>query len=238
MDRALRDSLAQVEDRHWWFVGRRQIIRTLLETHSASGPLLEVGCGSGANLPMLADFGDVVGIEPDATDRERANSRGAGRILPGALPDGIPTDELFETVLALDVIEHVEDDVASVQALTNRLRPGGLLIVTVPAYQWLWSEHDRVNGHFRRYHRADLSAVLEPLPLKIELLSYFNTLLLPAVALVRTAGRIAGLDGAGTELPPSRLNSLLTKVLASEAGVLARRSLPAGVSLVAVARRI
>lgn len=238
MDRALRDSLAEVEDSHWWFVGRRKIIRTLLETHGARGPLLEVGCGSGANLPMLADFGDVVGVEPDTPDRDRAGNRGVGLVLPGTLPDGIPTDERFETVLALDVIEHIEDDAASVQALVNRLRPGGLLILTVPAYQWLWSEHDRVNGHFRRYNRGGLAALLAPGPLRIERLSYFNTLLLPAVALVRTAGQIAGLDGAGTELPHSRLNSVLTKVLASEARVLTRRSLPVGVSLVAVARRI
>ncbi|NNE69717.1 MAG: class I SAM-dependent methyltransferase, partial [Rhodothermales bacterium] len=109
MDRSLRDSLALVEDSHWWFVGRRRILRALLERHEVEGPLLEVGCGTGANLPMLAEFGSVVGVEPDSLDLSRAQERGIGRLVQGALPHQLHVDDQFGTVLALDVIEHVDD---------------------------------------------------------------------------------------------------------------------------------
>jgi SAM-dependent methyltransferase len=236
VDQALRDSLADVEDRHWWFEGRRMILRRLLETQGARGPVLEVGCGNGANLEMLREFGQITAVEPDDADRARAAARQIGVVLPGSLPDGLGIDTSFGTVLALDVIEHVEDDLASVMAMRDQLAPGGHLVLTVPAYPWLWSEHDRVNGHYRRYTRRTLATLLGRADLQIDRLSYFNSFLLGPIAAVRVLGRLFGQDGAGTGLPPGWLNLSLLKLLGFESRLLGRSNLPVGVSLVAIAR--
>ena len=237
MDRALRRELAAVEDTHWWFEGRRRILRAVLGRAMAGAPVLEVGCGNGANLTMLAELGPVTGIEPDPEDRARAESRGVGRVLAGSLPDALPVEQRsFGTVLALDVIEHIEDDVAALGALRRVCRPDGLVVVTVPAGPWLWSRHDVRNGHFRRYTRPQLAAALGEAGLRIARMSHFNMLLLPPIALVRTAGRVLGLDDAGTGIPPAPVNRALTKLLAAEARLLTQRSLPAGVSLLALCR--
>ncbi len=226
-----------MEDRHWWFEGRRVILRRLLEAQGVSGPVLEVGCGNGANLGMLEAFGQITAVEPDDGDRARAAARGIGDVLPGSLPDGLAVDGPFGIVLALDVIEHVEDDLASVIAMRGLLGPGGHLVLTVPAYPWLWSNHDRVNGHFRRYTRRTLSTLLARADMRIERLSYFNSFLLAPIAAVRLLGRLIGQDGAGTGLPPGSINMALLKLLGFEARLLGRSNLPVGVSLVAIARR-
>lgn len=247
MDRFLRDSLAAVEDRHWWFEGRRRILATTLDRIGASGPLLEVGCGNGANLEMLSHYGSVTGVEPDPADRERAAYRDAAVVLEGHLPDGLPPVGLFNTVLALDVIEHVEDDVASVQAMAGTLNPGGYLILTVPAHPWLWSAHDVINEHFRRYTRRALRKVIAQTELEIVQLTHFNTALLPLISLVRIGSRLADSvrqrdqnpehsGGIGTGLPPLPVNSALMKLLSAESRLLGRLDLPAGVSILAVLR--
>ena len=237
MDRSLRDSLAAVEDRHWWFEGRRVILRDLLKAQDARGPVLEVGCGNGANLAMLEEFGRLTAVEPDESDRTRASGRGIGRVLQGSLPGHLPVDGPFGTVLALDVIEHVEDDLASVVAMRERLALDGLLVLTVPAYPWLWSDHDRVNGHYRRYTRESLTTLLERADMQVVRVSFFNSFLLAPIAAVRLLGRLIGQDGAGTGLPPTWINLTLLKLLGFESRLLGRSNLPAGVSLVAIARR-
>ncbi|MFT5143296.1 MAG: SAM-dependent methyltransferase [Rhodothermales bacterium] len=237
MDRDLRDALARAEDRHWWFEGRRRILRSVLTRIEACGPLVEVGCGNGANLEMLAEFGALTGIEPFAEDRDRAASRGIGQVIPGSLPDRMPAGRSFQTVLALDVIEHVEEELLAAETLARLVAPGGHLVVTVPAYQWMWSDHDVRNGHFRRYSRASLRGLLQKTGLRVDRVSYFNSFLLPPIAAVRVLGRFGGLSGAGTSLPPEAVNRVLMKLLAFESRLLARFNLPAGVSLMAVATR-
>jgi SAM-dependent methyltransferase len=238
VDRDLRDALARAEDRHWWFEGRRRILRSVLTRIGARGPLVEVGCGNGANLEMLAEFGALTGIEPFPEDRERAASRGIGQVISGSLPDLLPASQRFQTVLALDVLEHVEEEIRSAESLAGLVAPGGHLVVTVPAYQWMWSDHDVRNGHFRRYNRSSLRRLLQKTELRVDRVSYFNSLLLPPIAAVRVLGRLAGLSGAGTSRPQESVNRVLMKLLASESRLLARFNLPAGVSLMAVATRV
>ncbi|MBO6574846.1 MAG: class I SAM-dependent methyltransferase [Rhodothermales bacterium] len=238
MDKALRDALAQAEDRHWWFEGRRRILAGILRGLEVRGPLLEVGCGNGANLDMLADFGPVTGVEPDPQDRARAGARRTAEVVDGALPDLPVEPGRYGAVLALDVIEHIEDDEAAVRGLARACRADGVVVVTVPAGPWLWSAHDTRNGHFRRYTRRTLRQVLEAGGLHVQRISAFNMWLLPLVAVVRVLGRFVGQDHAGTGLPAHRINRMLMKLLASESRLLARFDLPAGVSLLAVARPI
>jgi SAM-dependent methyltransferase len=238
MDRDLRDTLAVVEERHWWFEGRRRIVGSFVGRLDRAGPILEVGCGNGANLPLLARFGALSAVEPDPDDRARAQQRNCGPVHEGSLPDNLPVAKnAFQTVLALDVIEHVEDDGAALSALQSLLTPRGTLIVTVPANPWMWSRHDTRNGHFRRYSVDSLRRAMQGSGLTVERISHFNSLLFVPSVMVRVLGRFLRLDGSGTGVPPGPLNWILMKLLASEARLLRHFDLPFGVSLIAIARR-
>jgi SAM-dependent methyltransferase len=240
MDADYHRLIAEVEDEHWWFAGRRKILAAVIETLDLprGTRILDVGCGSGGNLTTLARFGQLSAMEIDGRAREIASGRGVCEVVPGSLPGTIPFGPAsFDVVTALDVIEHIEDDRSALEAIHGMLVPGGRLVITVPAYRFLWSYHDVVNCHFRRYSRRDLSDALRSARLEPVRISYFNTWLFPFAALVRLAGRFVSRRGAGPDmrLPPPRVNRLLTSIFSSEAHVLRRRSLPFGVSVLAVA---
>lgn len=238
MDSDLRAELAAAEDAHWWFEARRRIVASVLDRAGVSGPVLEVGCGNGANLAMLSAFGPVTGVEPDPADRGRALERGIGVVRTGRLPDGLELgDARFAAVLALDVIEHVEQDLTSVSRLAGLLAPGGLLVLTVPANPWMWSRHDERNGHVRRYTRSGLRKLLTEAGLVPHRVTAFNTVLFPIVALVRGLGGLFGRGDAGTTVPPAPVNALLAQLMGVEGRLLAHLDLPVGVSLLALYTR-
>lgn len=243
MDAAYVETYATVEDDHWWFRGRRRILDTVLGGLDlpAGARILEAGCGPGGNLAMLQRHGTVDAFEIDDAARAHANRRGLADVRPGALPDAVPFDGPYDVIGLFDVIEHVEDDAAALVALRDRLAPAGRLVLTVPAFMWLWSEHDVVNHHFRRYDRAGLVARLEAAGLAVEHATYFNTLLFPLVAGVRGLHRLRGQSGGGGSdadtIPPPPVNRLLERVFAAERHLVPTRRLPVGVSLLAVARR-
>jgi SAM-dependent methyltransferase len=231
----------RVEDRHWWFHGRRAIMAGFLRRLplAPGASILEAGCGTGGNLALLAAFGRVRGFEPDPTARALAAARGLGTIEEGFLPDAIPFEgETFDLVVATDVLEHVEADAASVAALYARLRPGGYFLATVPACPWLWSGHDVSHHHFRRYTRAGLVAVFQAAGARVERCSYFNGLLFPAIVAMRKGKAWLG-NGTepDTRVPPRLLNGVLRRVFAAERHWLRRGNFPLGVSLVLLARK-
>lgn len=241
MDRDAYLSMADVETKHWWFVGRRAIIRSLIEKRVGSRNglrILEAGCGTGGNLSMLREYGELTAFEYDADARERARSVSGIDVSPGALPDGIGHIEgPFDLIALFDVLEHVEQDREAVQVLAARLSGGGAMIVTVPALQFLWSKHDAVHHHHRRYSRAQLAKLLEASGLRIEYISYFNSLLFPLALIQRLAGRFAGARTQDpNQMPPAPLNRLLAKVFGAERAVLSRWKFPIGLSLCAIAR--
>jgi SAM-dependent methyltransferase len=231
---------ARVEEDHWWFRGRRAIVRSVLARYASGrdGKILEVGCGNGGNLSLLAGFGDVTAVEMDAQARARAAARGVARVTPGWLPDGLPFEAAqFDLVAALDVLEHVPDEPQALAALRRQLRPGALLLLTVPAYQWLWGAHDTASHHQRRYTRGRLVARLRAAGLQPVYASYFNTLLFPlAVAYIKGVRPRQPRPAASVDLPPAPLNRLLGWTLAAERAVIPRWRLPYGVSIVACAR--
>ena len=240
MQRDVYERLDQIEDRHWWFVARRAVLTEVLRRFgnlAGTSQILEAGCGTGGNLAMLSSFGDLVAFEPDEEARELAAGKHTCEILEGYLPQGIPYDDKrFDLIAAFDVIEHVEHDIESLGALRQRLKPGGRLIMTVPALPWLWSAHDEHHHHFRRYTRDGLQDALQQAGFRSVELTYYNTLLFPLVAGVRAIKKLFNLaETSDDHLPPAPVNAILRMIFASERFLVGRVPLPIGVSLLAVA---
>lgn len=239
MDPAYLPAHVEEDREHWWFRGRLEILRSVVaaRTRDQRGlRLVELGCGTGNVLAALRDLGETIGVEVDDTLRAAAVAHGLD-VRFGALPDRVPVDPgSAGVVLLLDVLEHLDDAAAALDAARKLLRPGGLLVVTVPAYRWLWSAHDVMLGHRRRYTRGALVRELAEAGFAIECATYFNTLLFPAVAAVRLAGRMRGHDGHDLHRPPAMINRALARVFATERHLVGRVALPFGSSILVVAR--
>ncbi|TDF66509.1 bifunctional 2-polyprenyl-6-hydroxyphenol methylase/3-demethylubiquinol 3-O-methyltransferase UbiG [Cupriavidus sp. L7L] len=234
--------MADTEASHWWFRGRRDILSTILTgmelPHKAS--ILEIGAGTGGNLAMLARFGNVSAVEMDGTALRlaRAKSHGAFDIRSGRCPDDMPfADHSFDLVCLLDCLEHIADDAGSLVCAGRLLKPGGAVLLTVPAYQWLWSRHDEFLHHQRRYSRHSLQALVARCGLRLDRISYFNTLLSPLAMAARVSDRLRGSDKAiGAGLPSPPVNGILHALFRTERHWLARGTLPFGISLMAIVR--
>jgi SAM-dependent methyltransferase len=243
MDRLLELQTHELEERHWWYRGRRRIIAELMRRLKlpADVEILDAGCGSGRNMVDLARLGRVTGLEIADLSYARAVERGVGEVVRGSITELPLPDERFAVAVCLDVIEHIEDDLRALRELHRVVRPGGTLLVTVPAYQWLWSEHDVINHHKRRYTRRTLSAVAAQAGWETVWTTYFNGLLLPVAIAHRRLSRPAHLVDepvSDLERTPERLNSLLEWPLRFEAWLIGRGwRIPAGLSLVAIFRK-
>jgi SAM-dependent methyltransferase len=239
MDPAYVAAHLEQDRSHWWFRGRLAVIRATLRR--ALPPrrlrLLELGCGSGNVLAALTEFGEAVGM--DAHEDLTAAGRAAGLdVRVGRLPDNLGVAPGWaDVVLLLDVIEHVDDDVATLRAARTGVGDGGLLVVTVPAYQWLWSGHDEVLGHRRRYTAARLRAAVERAGFTVVRVSYFNSLLFPLLAAVRGLKCLRGDRGHDLRRPAAAVNWLLERVFAFERHLVPRVRLPFGSSLLLIGRR-
>jgi SAM-dependent methyltransferase len=244
MDERLMKAMLEADEHHWWYRGRRRIIRAELNLLPLppDAMVLDAGCGSGRTMEDLADYGEVRGIELDPEAAAMAADRGCGDVEIGRLeelPWGAAT---FDLITCLDVIEHTPDDRLALAELRRVCKPGGWLVVTVPAYPALWSMHDEANHHYRRYRRPTLRAAAASTGWKVERMTSFNSLLLPPAAAVRLAQRRRWRHGNGSYTPeaelnagPEWLNAALERPLRLEARWVGRgRTLPAGMSLMAV----
>ena len=239
MERQIYDRMAELADVHWWYVARRRILADLIRREvkpPAKARILEIGCGTGHNLGMLAQFGSVDGLEVDEEARGLAGKRHGKAIMSAPLPEltGVKRRS-YDLIAALDVIEHVDDDAAALAAIAERLKPGGKLLMTVPAHQWMWSAHDTANHHKRRYSKKSLKTLVEASPLRLDKLGYFNSLLFPLAVAARGAGRLTGRDDSDDRLPPRPVNALFEKLFELERYAVGRLPLPPGLSLFAIA---
>ncbi|MFN3724949.1 MAG: class I SAM-dependent methyltransferase [Allosphingosinicella sp.] len=240
MERIVYDRMAELDTRHWWYRARREVLAALIARKvkpPEGARILEIGCGTGHNLEMLGQFGHVDAIELDDAAREVASAR-LGRVVLGArLPEleGVP-ERSYDMVALLDVLEHVEEDRAALRSIARRLKPGGAILITVPAFQWMWSAHDVVNHHQRRYSKRTLNAAIADAGLKVDFVGYFNSILFPLAAAARLAGRLTGEEESDDKLPPKPVNALFETLFGLERHAIARLPFTPGVSIAAVVR--
>ncbi|HEX8256004.1 MAG TPA: class I SAM-dependent methyltransferase [Allosphingosinicella sp.] len=238
MERVVYDRMAELDTRHWWYRARRDILAELIRRRITLPPqarILEIGCGTGHNFEMLGRFGTVDAIEIDGAARAIASSRLGRRVGDAPLPDlpGID-DGRYDLIAVLDVVEHIADDRAALASMARKLRPGGSILITVPAFQWMWSAHDVVNHHHRRYTKKMLRRAVADAGLRLHFLSYFNSLLFPLAAASRLAGRLTGKKDSDDKLPPRPINALFETLFGLERHAIGRVAFPPGVSLVAI----
>lgn len=253
MDLAQFQLHAEIEQSHWWFCARRQIMLALAEAivpPSLETTAIDIGCGTGGNLAVLAGKYRALGIDasPDAVAFARKRFPGLD-LRTGFAPEGLGVEmEKADLVTLMDVLEHVEDDAGMLGNLVHAAHKGCHFLITVPADPALWSPHDEAFGHLRRYDRASFEQLWAGLPVEVRLVSYFNRRLLPLIRLVRLwgrrSGRSAGRGGTDFWMPNRLVNFALTRIFAGERhrllGLLSGRQsegYSCGASLVAILRR-
>ena len=244
MEEVFYEEYAQIEATHWWFEGRRTIfdavIRALPLPRDAR--LLDLGCGTGANLNFLSAYGRAMGLDWGAAAARYARARTSVPVFRGDVTALPFASNSMDLITAFDLIEHIDDDRRCVSELARVCRPGRFIMVTVPAFQWMWGRQDTINHHKRRYRADELVQLFTDQGLQIERFTYINTLLFPVVAAVRLFRRVVPERGGELKsdfsmTKPGPINTLLGKLFGAEAWAIRRWRLPIGVSLLLVARK-
>ncbi len=242
MNKEFVQAYSMLEKKHWWFIGRQKIILQFLRKHVAPAPLsiLNIGAAGGASTQWLSDLGNVVSVETEPSFIAHLKAQHIEVVNASVTAMPFPENS-FDLVCAFDVIEHVADDAAAMREMERVCKAGGVICVTVPAFKTLWSNHDVVNGHHRRYTKKSLAALVEnATQLNQTALQYFNSLLfLP----ILTARKLANLFRKGVPKDqsdftfyktPGPVNRLFKTIFSAETSLLKFISFPFGVSLIAV----
>jgi SAM-dependent methyltransferase len=240
MNESMYEAFERLEETHWWFEGRRRIFRSVLQRHLPPQQLrsiLDVGSGTGGMFPLLSEFGAVQGAEFSPDARERSHRRFPQfQVSPCELPQGLP-EGTFQLITCFDVLEHLDEPVDSLREMKRRLAPQGQLVITVPALQFLWSQHDEVTQHRRRYSKRLFKRQLEDAGFVLDELTFFNSALLVPIAAVRLLERFSKkrlATESDLKSVPAALNAILKALFGAERHVMATVPLPLGVSLLAV----
>lgn len=249
MDPTFYEAYYRHEDNHWWFRWRFSLITELVAGLKRNNAfrILDAGCGTGQMTKRLEEFGQAVGLDSAPEAIAYARERGVRQLVRGSITAPPFADGSFDCVVALDVIEHVDDDIGILASLYRVLKPGGHLIVTVPAFQALWSEHDEINHHKRRYRAPHLRDLMSNAGFTVERVTYCNTAFYLPVLLTRKAKNAVraisrrSVDDRTLRSDlgdyPEFVNAALAKIMTTETKVLRHRDLPFGVSILAVATR-
>jgi len=251
MEDAVYQEFLELEADHWWFRGRRAIFVSLLDRFVGRRAdkrrvLLDLGCGVGGMLGPMAEYGTALGTDVTFKGLEHCAARGFPGLLASHGTHAPFLDDSLDCITAFDAIEHIEDDVGALREMHRALKPGGVVIASCPAYQFLYANQDRITHHFRRYTRGELVRKARSVGFEVEQASYINfwlfPLILPAVLLIKLKEKFAPPDDAtaGSNVGigiPAWVNATLAAIFRSEAKVLARTSVPVGHSVVIVARK-
>jgi SAM-dependent methyltransferase len=234
----------RVEDSHWWFVGRRAILESFLQEiidkskiKNQKSKILDVGCGTGANLEMLAQFGESEGV--DVSDDALEFCRSKGLKVHKGLAEKLPfEDESFEIVTALDVVEHLDDDVAGLKEMHRVLKKDGRTLIFVPAFMWLWGVQDDISNHRIRYTKKQIVERLQKAGFEIERATYANLTFFAPILAGRTIMKITGLKPESeNNVNISALNGFFGKIFSAERFWLKNFNFPFGVSIVITAKK-
>jgi SAM-dependent methyltransferase len=234
----------EVEGTHWWFAGRRRIIAAFVEEicrefQTGRASILDVGCGTGANLELLAHYGDAEGVDISGDALEFCRARGLQKVRLGAAETLPYEDGSFDLVTALDVVEHLDDDVGGLKEMRRVLKPGGRALLFVPAFMFLWGVQDDVSHHRRRYTLKNLRGAVREAGFEVERATYANISFFAPILAGRVLMRATGVRPASeNNINVSALNGLLGRILGAESTLLRHMNFPFGVSALCVARRV
>jgi len=245
VDRTEQERMARMEETYWWHVGRRYLIRYMLQHYL--GPkgnldILDVGCGTGRNLQLLDQFGKSVGVEPPGPGLDQCREAGLGedKVVAGDALNLPIEDESYDLVTSFDVLEHLDDDKAGLDEIRRVLRPAGHVLITVPAYRFLWSTHDESLGHRRRYVASEIHNLLNNNGFVVIRRSYAISFALPGIMAFRLAqGLLPSMhsEGASYVEVSEPVNRALTFALKLESRLMKAVDLPAGCTIIALARK-
>jgi SAM-dependent methyltransferase len=245
----------RVEDKHWWFVGRRAILESFLrqivanltseqkstEPAEAGTPnairILDVGCGTGANLEMLSQFGKAEGV--DVSDDALEFCRSKGLTVQKGLAEKLPFDDgSFDVTTALDVVEHLDDDIAGLKEMFRVTKNGGYSLIFVPAFMWLWGVQDDISHHRIRYTKSQIIERLKEAGFSIERATYANWTFFAPILAGRTLMKLTGIKPESeNNVNVSALNGVFGKLFSAERLWLKNFNFPFGVSIVVVAKK-
>jgi len=234
--------LFRVEQSHWWHIGRRRILAGFVEeicrrVTDRRPRILDVGCGTGANLLMLSKYGDAEGVDISEDALAFCRERGLDKVKLGAGEELPYENGTFDLVTAFDVVEHMDDDLAGLKEMRRVLRPGGRVLLFVPAFMFLWGLQDDVSHHRRRYRMSELRRALEEAGFEIERTTYANITFFLPILLMRKLMRFTGIKAESeNNINVSALNGVLGRMLGAESLILKFMNLPFGVSGLCVAR--
>ena len=234
----------RVEDKHWWFVGRRAILESFMRgivakigARPSAIRILDVGCGTGANLEMLSQFGEAEGV--DVSDDALEFCRGKGLNVQKGLAEKLPyEDGAFDVTTALDVVEHLDDDIAGLKEMFRVTKSGGYSLIFVPAFMWLWGVQDDISHHRIRYTKSQIIERLEKAGYTVERATYANWTFFAPILAGRTLMKLTGIKPESeNNVNVSALNGVFGRLFSSERFWLKNFNFPFGVSIVVVAKK-
>jgi SAM-dependent methyltransferase len=241
MDAEAYKEMIELQEEHWWFVARRDVIKSVINMQVPQGStskILEIGCGVGGNVGLLSQSGQYRGIDMHKPAIDYCSEKYPQFEFQCTRVEDIPQEfnsNKFDSIYLLDVLEHIDDQVAILKSAQNYLTPSGKILVTVPAFEFLWSPHDDFVHHVRRYTKAGLKKVLEDSGYRVERISYFNSILFPLALIQRLGMRLLNRKlSTHLSTPPTVVNWLFKVTFAQEAWILKRTNLPVGLSIIAV----
>ena len=241
MDAEAYKEMIELQEEHWWFVARRDVIQSFIKMQmpqSSTNKVLEIGCGVGGNVGLLSQSGHYRGIDMHKPAIDYCSEKYPQFEFECTRVEEISQEfnsNKFDSIYLLDVLEHIDDQVAILKSAQNYLTQSGKILVTVPAFEFLWSPHDEFVHHVRRYTKAGLKRVLVDAGYKVERISYFNSILFPLALTQRLGMRLLNRKlSTHLSTPPAIVNWLFKVIFAQEAWILKRTNLPVGLSIIAV----